>query len=95
MKNKKRPFFRLSIYQIEKILKDRKAADDMTDILYELSFRKTLRSKALLKKISKKIIKQSPKDKTKPVDQNSNENVFRVIVMFLLLLITLKVLEIF
>tara|TARA_B100001093_G_scaffold183369_1_gene176006 strand:+ start:94 stop:381 length:288 start_codon:yes stop_codon:yes gene_type:complete len=95
MKTKKRPFFKLSIYQIEKILKDRKPSDDMSDIIYELSFRKTQRAKALLKKLSNKTTKQSPLNRAKLNDQNSSDNLFKLVILGLLLLITLKVLEIF
>ena len=79
MKNKKRLFFKLSIYQIEKILKDRKSRDDMSDIIYKLSFRKTKCAKDLLKKISNKTTKQSPSNIAKLNDQNSRDNLFGLV----------------
>ena len=52
MSTSKRPFFRYSIIQLETIVEKRQAHEDMSDILYELSFRRTSRAKTLQKKLS-------------------------------------------
>lgn len=92
MKTKKRPFFKLSIYQIEKIVKDRNAADDNSDIIYELSFRKTQRAKVLMKNISHQITK-TPIEKSKPTNQKSSDNLFMLSMLGFLLLINVALLS--
>jgi hypothetical protein len=52
MSTTKRPFFRYSIVQLETIVEKRQAHEDMSDIFYELSFRRTSRAKTLQKKLS-------------------------------------------
>ena len=52
MSTTKRPFFRYSIVQLETIVEKRQAPEDMSDIFYELSFRRTSRAKTLQKKLS-------------------------------------------
>ena len=67
MASSKRPFFRYSIYQLETIVENRQLHEDMSDILYELSFRRTSRAKSLLRKLSngeyKKEINKTPQSK--------------------------------
>ena len=50
---KKRLYFRLSIFELETIAENRQPHEDMSDITFELSFRKSPRAKLLLKNISK------------------------------------------
>lgn len=91
---KKRPFFRQSIYQIEEVLKNRNSSEDISDIVYELSFRKTDRAKALLKKLNKKINKKNDQIKKVLEPQKPNDNFYKFIIIGLLLVIALRIFEI-
>ena len=55
----KRPFFRSSIDEIEQIVEERNVGDDLSDIIHELTFRKTKRAKKLFSNL-KGLTKKSP-----------------------------------
>ena len=78
MASSKRPFFRYSIYQLETIVENRQLHEDMSDILYELSFRRTSRAKSLLRKLSndeyKKEINKTPQSKITNQSQTNQFN---------------------
>ena len=92
---KKRPFFKLAINQIEQIYRTRESSEDMSDILHELSFRRTIRSKDLMKKIKNTEEKKPTPNTINSSQDKSNDNLFRFAVIGMLFIITLKVLEIF
>lgn len=78
MASSKRPFFRYSIYQLETIVENRQPHEDMSDIIYELSFRRTSRAKSLLRKLSngeyKKEIKKTLQSKITNQSQSNQFN---------------------
>lgn len=72
MTTTKRPFFRYSIAQLETIVEKRQAHEDMSDILYELSFRRTSRAKTLQKKLSSGDYKSDVKKHTHSIRTNQS-----------------------
>ena len=70
---KKRPFFRFSIYQLETIVENRQPHEDMSDITFELSFRRTSKAKSLLKKLSTTKISSKLGEKIS-INNNSKNN---------------------
>ena len=73
MSTSKRPFFRYSIIQLETIVEKRQAHEDMSDILYELSFRRTFRAKTLQKKLSNGDYKSDVKKPTPSIISNQSQ----------------------
>jgi len=73
MSTSKRPFFRYSIIQLETIVEKRQAHEDMSDILYELSFRRTSRAKSLQKKLSNCDYKSEVKKPTSSIITNQSQ----------------------
>ena len=73
MSTSKRPFFRYSIIQLETIVEKRQAHEDMSDILYELSFRRTFRAKTLQKKLSNGDYKSDVKKTTPSIISNQSQ----------------------
>ena len=73
MSTSKRPFFRYSIIQLETIVEKRQAHEDMSDILYELSFRRTSRAKSLQKKLSNCDYKSEVKKPISSIIRNKSQ----------------------
>jgi len=70
----KRPFFRYSIYQLETIVENRQLHEDMSDILYELSFRRTSRAKTLQRKLSNGDYKRQVDKTASPTMTNQSQS---------------------
>ena len=77
-----RPFFRSSIDEIEKIFEERNIGDDLSDIVNELTFRKSKRAKKFYTRIKNDKIKtkdnaenlNSPIE-TNTIDKKTYENI--------------------
>lgn len=76
MASNKRPFFRYSIYQLETIVENRQLHEDMSDILYELSFRRTSRAKTLQRKLSNGDYKRQVDKTASPTMTNQSQHNF-------------------